>query len=191
MSVLDEPEFKSFETSLDEMAKVLKGLDDAASQAMLGLKEEYKTLQEYETQLERNNWGNEHQCGCGWPNAAPPCGHCEGCMSCNCAFCEDAHPGEWCPRCERCYMNHEYREDGLCPMDIMVTSWSSQADFEKLFEDTEGPIGDRLAAVARKAAWDAVWSVRILADEDESPEQAIINDFELSEEEDLEDRTND
>lgn len=41
-----------------------------------------------------------HDCGCGYPNAAPPCWHCTSCPECNCDVCDDFHNtavGEICP----------------------------------------------------------------------------------------------
>lgn len=41
-----------------------------------------------------------HVCGCGNPNAAPPCWHCTSCPECNCEVCDDWHQtcaGEICP----------------------------------------------------------------------------------------------
>lgn len=40
-----------------------------------------------------------HSCGCGYPNAAPPCWHCTDCEECaECEYCTESHGGpEECP----------------------------------------------------------------------------------------------
>lgn len=44
-------------------------------------------------------WAWEHTCGCGYPNAAPPCWHCTDCTDCmECEYCDEDHAGpEECP----------------------------------------------------------------------------------------------
>lgn len=40
-----------------------------------------------------------HTCGCGYPNASPPCWHCTDCTDCaECEYCDEDHAGpEECP----------------------------------------------------------------------------------------------